>query len=184
MLLVDGRSTWRTVGAVTAANISTEVGTITKNGALFFPRLRQPNPLKDNQVEEFSAAGAVARVMARTDAERGVWRASAGQGAKLVGVPELVVSLTDGDIGQLNPIAVNCLRALPAAGRVVWGSRTGEGPTGLRRSGSIPVRRTAPFIEETLYRGTQWVVVEPNDEPLWAQIRLNVGTFMNNLFRR
>jgi hypothetical protein len=48
----------------------------------------------------------------------------------------------------------------------------------------IPVRRTALFIEETLYRGLQWVVFEPNDEPLWAQIRLNVGAFMNDLFRQ
>jgi uncharacterized protein len=48
----------------------------------------------------------------------------------------------------------------------------------------LPVRRTALFIEESLFRGTQWVVFEPNDEPLWAQIRLNVGTFMNNLFRQ
>ena len=46
------------------------------------------------------------------------------------------------------------------------------------------MRRTALFLEESLYRGTQWVVFEPNDEPLWAQIRLNVGTFMDNLFRQ
>ena len=46
----------------------------------------------------------------------------------------------------------------------------------------IPVRRTALFIEESLYRGTKWVIFEPNDEPLWAQIRLNVGAFMHDLF--
>ena len=46
------------------------------------------------------------------------------------------------------------------------------------------MRRTALFIEESLYRGTQWVVFEPNDEPLWAQIRLNVGAFMHDLFRQ
>jgi uncharacterized protein len=48
----------------------------------------------------------------------------------------------------------------------------------------VPVRRLALYIEESLYRGTQWVVFEPNDEPLWAQIRLNVGAFMQNLFRQ
>jgi phage tail sheath protein FI len=48
----------------------------------------------------------------------------------------------------------------------------------------IPVRRTALFLEESLYRGTQWVVFEPNDEPLWAQIRLNIGAFMQSLFRQ
>jgi phage tail sheath protein FI len=48
----------------------------------------------------------------------------------------------------------------------------------------LPVRRLALYIEESLYRGTQWVVFEPNDEPLWSQIRLNVGAFMQNLFRQ
>ena len=48
----------------------------------------------------------------------------------------------------------------------------------------VPVRRTALFIEESLYRGTKWVVFEPNDEPLWAQIRLNIGAFMHDLFRK
>jgi len=48
----------------------------------------------------------------------------------------------------------------------------------------VPVRRLALYIEESLSRGTKWVVFEPNDEPLWAQIRLNVGSFMNTLFRQ
>ena len=46
------------------------------------------------------------------------------------------------------------------------------------------MRRLALYIEESLYRGTQWVVFEPNDEPLWAKIRLNLGAFMNGLFRQ
>jgi hypothetical protein len=48
----------------------------------------------------------------------------------------------------------------------------------------VPIRRLALMIEESLYRGTQWVVFEPNDEPLWSKIRLNVGVFMNGLFRQ
>ena len=48
----------------------------------------------------------------------------------------------------------------------------------------VPVRRLALFMEESFYRGTQWVVFEPNDEPLWAQIRLNVRAFIHNLFRQ
>ena len=131
------------------------------------------------------AAGGVAGGMARTDAQRGVWKAPAGLEATLNGVAELAVPLTDGDIGRLNPLGVNCLRALPAAGRVVWGARTMQGADRLASEWKyIPVRRTALFIEESLFRGTQWVVFEPNDEPLWAQIRLNVGAFMNTLFRQ
>jgi phage tail sheath protein FI len=97
----------------------------------------------------------------------------------------LTVSLTNNENGQLNPLGVNCLRPMPAAGRVVWGSRTLQGNDRLASEWKyVPVRRTALFIEETLYRGLQWVVFEPNDEPLWSQIRLNVGAFMNSLFRQ
>jgi phage tail sheath protein FI len=93
--------------------------------------------------------------------------------------------LTDEENGQLNPLGINCLRAKVPVGPVVWGSRTLQGNDQLASEWKyIPVRRTALFIEESLYRGTQWVVFEPNDEPLWAQIRLNVGAFMHNLFRQ
>src|SRR5262249_52846215 len=153
--------------------------------ALFFPRLRQPNPKHDDQVEEFAPCGAVAGVFARTDAQRGVWKAPAGLDATLVGVPELSVALTDPENGELNPLGINCLRSMPAAGRVVWGARTLRGDDGLADEWKyVPVRRLALFLEESLYRGTQWVVFEPNDEPLWAQIRLNLGAFMQNLFRQ
>jgi phage tail sheath protein FI len=166
------------------ASFST-LGTHSKNAALFFPRLRQPNPLRGNQMETFAPCGAVAGVFARTDTQRGVWKAPAGLEATLVGVPQVSVSLTDGENGELNPLAINCLRAMPAAGRVVWGSRTLQGDDRLASEWKyIPVRRLALFLEESLYRGTQWIVFEPNDEPLWAQIRLNLGAFMHNLFRQ
>jgi uncharacterized protein len=159
--------------------------TATNHSALYFPTLWQPNSLHDNQFEEFAPGGAVAGVMARTDSNRGVWKAPAGLEARLFGVPAFSVSLNDADTGQLNPLGINCLRAMPAAGRVIWGARTLEGSDRLASEWKyIPVRRTALFLEESLYRGTQWVVFEPNDEPLWAQIRLNVGAFMQSLFRQ
>ena len=124
-------------------------------------------------------------MIARTDSQRGVWKAPAGIEANLIGVSDLEVRLTDAENGELNPLGINCLRILPAAGRVVWGSRTMRGADILADQWKyLPVRRTALFIEESLYRGTQWVVFEPNDEPLWAQIRLNIRAFMHDLFRK
>jgi uncharacterized protein len=191
MLLVDPPSGWNSVEAAIGDPAATPptgvagVGTRSKNAALFFPRLRQPNPLRDNQVEDFVPCGAVAGVFARTDATRGVWKAPAGLEATLVGVPQLSVPLTDQENGQLNPLGVNCLRAMPAVGPVVWGARTLQGDDRLASEWKyVPVRRLALYIEESLYRGTQWVVFEPNDEPLWSQIRLNIGAFMQNLFRQ
>ena len=183
ILLVDPLAEWNDKDAA-KAGVST-IGTNSKNAALFFPRLKQPNPLHDNQIEDFAPSGAIAGIFARTDTQRGVWKAPAGLDATLVGVPQLSVPLTDAENGELNPLGINCLRAMPAAGRIVWGSRTLQGDDRLASEWKyIPVRRTALFIEESLYRGTQWVVFEPNDEPLWAQIRLNIGAFMHNLFRQ
>lgn len=161
------------------------IGTKSKNAAVFFPRLRQPNPQRSNQIEDFVPCGAVAGIFSRTDAQRGVWKAPAGLEASLVGVPQLSVPLTDMENGELNPLGINCLRSMPAIGPVVWGSRTLQGSDRLASEWKyIPIRRLALYIEESLYRGTQWVVFEPNDEPLWAQIRLNLGAFMHNLFRQ
>lgn len=188
MLLVDPLSEWTNKDSAKGDGSTTgvaAVGTSSKNAALFFPRLRQQNPLKENQMEDFAPCGAVAGIFARTDTQRGVWKAPAGLEAVLVGVPLLSVPLTDDENGELNPLGINCLRSMPAAGRVVWGSRTLQGDDRLASEWKyIPVRRTALFIEESLYRGTKWVVFEPNDEPLWAQIRLNIGAFMHNLFRQ
>jgi phage tail sheath protein FI len=127
----------------------------------------------------------VAGICARTDTARGVWKAPAGLDATLTGVPKLSVALTDSENGRLNPLGINCLRAFPVGGRVVWGARTLRGADQLADQYKyIPVRRTALYIEESLFRGLKWVVFEPNDEPLWAQIRLNVGAFMHDLFRQ
>jgi Bacteriophage tail sheath protein len=183
MLLVDPPSTWTTVAQAQAG--VTAVGTNSKNAALFFPRIKEADPLLNGALGTFVPCGVVAGIFARTDGQRGVWKAPAGLDATLVGVPDLALGMTDLENGLLNPHGINCLRSLPAAGRVVWGSRTLQGDDRLASEWKyIPVRRTALFLEESLYRGTQWAVFEPNDEPLWAQIRLNVGAFMQNLFRQ
>lgn len=184
LLIVDSASTWVDKDAA-KAGVSAYVGARSKNAALFFPRLKQANPLRENQFEEFPACGTVAGVMARTDVQRGVWKAPAGIEATIKGAVGLSVNLNDAENGELNPIGINCLRNFPVIGKIVWGSRTLRGADILADEYKyIPVRRLALFIEESLYRGTQWVVFEPNDEPLWAQIRLNVGAFMHNLFRQ
>jgi len=185
MLIVDAPANWTSKERAKNAFTSPGVGTDSKNAAVFFPRLKQRNPLHENQMEEFAPCGAVAGVFARIDAQRGVWKAPAGQEASLVGVPQLSVPLTDDENGELNQLGINCLRAFAVYGRLIWGSRTLQGADRLASEWKyISVRRTALFIEESLYRGTQWVVFEPNDEPLWAQIRLNAGAFMHNLFRQ
>lgn len=160
-------------------------GPLARNAVLYFPRIVASDSLREGQTDTFPPCGAVAGVIARTDAERGVWKAPAGLDTALQGTQGLEVRLTDAENGILNPLGINCLRSFPEAGMVVWGARTLRGAEHLADEYKyLPVRRLALFIEESLYRGTQWVVFEENDEPLWSQIRLNVGSFMRTLFRQ
>ena len=158
---------------------------VSKNAAVFFPRIRAADPLDDFRLRDMPASGAIAGVYARTDGERGVWKAAAGLDASLRGTQGLSSILTDGENGILNQLGINCLRSFAVYGTVVWGARTLEGAD---QRGSewkyVPVRRLALMIEESLYRGTQWAVFEGNGEALWSQIRLNVGAFMQDLFRQ
>ena len=188
MLLIDAPKDWttKTIAKTKFTDPNNDfVGTRSANAALYFPRVNEANPLRDNQMETYAACGVIAGIYAATDTARGVWKAPSGIDATLTGVPQVSVSLTDAENGELNPLGVNVLRAFPVIGRVVWGARTLAGADQLASDYKyVPVRRTALFIEESLYRGLKWVVFEPNDEPLWAQIRLNVGSFMQDLFRQ
>lgn len=156
-----------------------------KNAALFYPRVRATNPLSPtNAVEEFVPCGAVAGLFARTDGTRGVWKAPAGIDSRL-SVSGLSASLTDVQNSDLNSRGINCLRTLPGSGTVSWGARTMDGADSAASEWKyIPVRRTALYIEESVKRGLVWSVVEPNAEPLWARVRLDVGAFMQGLFRQ
>ena len=154
------------------------------NAAVYFPRLEIADALNENRPRNVGASGTMAGVYARTDSTRGVWKAPAGTEAALRGA-KIVAKLTDLQNGGLNPLGVNVLRTFPVYGNIGWGARTLNGADQQASEWKyIPVRRLALYIEESLYQGLKWVVFEPNDEPLWAQIRLNVGAFMHNLFRQ
>jgi len=167
-------------------NFATWSGTgPSRNAATYFPPVRIIDPLDGLRPRTMAPAGTLAGVYARTDATRGVWKAPAGIDATLNGVLDVARPINDLENGQLNPLGVNVLRSFPVYGRVSWGARTMRGADAQADEYKyIPIRRLALFLEESLYRGTQWVVFEPNDEPLWGQIRLNVGVFMNGLFRQ
>lgn len=182
-LLVDAPSTWVSVDSARAGLSAFDV--VRGNHAgLYFPHLQLTDPLT-GRLRAFPPSGAVAGVIARTDSERGVWKAPAGTEAQLVGVHSLTVDLTDRETGLLNPLGVNCLRTFPLTGPLVWGARTLEGADALDSAWKyVPVRRLALHVEESLQRGLQWVVFEPNDESLWQQIRLSASSYLHTLFRQ
>jgi uncharacterized protein len=183
-LLVDAPPNVSTVAAAVDW-ITSQLSVVNPNGAAFFPRVRLPDPANNYQLRTFAPSGVVAGVYSTIDGSRGVWKAPAGIEATLNGVQSMIYKLSDAENGVLNPLGLNCFRTFPSYGPVLWGARTLVGADALANQWKyVPIRRTALFLEQSLYNGTQWVVFEPNDEPLWASIRLNVGSFMQTLFQK
>ncbi len=188
-LLVDSPTNWTNsvTGRPTVAENTSLISLLNIGGkpqthaAVFYPRLVFDDAgLK----KKIGPCGAIAGLMARTDASRGVWKAPAGIEADVRNVLGVEVKLTDAENGVLNKKAVNCIRVFPN-GLVNWGARTLAGDDDFGSEWKyIPIRRLALNIEESLFRGTKWVVFEPNDEPLWAKIRLNLNAYMMSLFRQ
>jgi phage tail sheath protein FI len=187
-LIIDAPDSWANNHLLNTdaskVNIFRGLVDVKENAAVFYPKIYYTDRTT-GLTKKIGPSGMIAGVMARTDSTRGVWKAPAGLDANLRGASDLDVILTDRENGILNPLAVNCLRRF-AAGNVVWGARTVTGYDGSSDSDweYTPIRRTALFLEESLYRGTQWVVFEPNDDPLWASIRKNLNAFMMGLFRQ
>ena len=151
------------------------------HAATYFPRINIPDPVTGNPMET-EVSGTLAGVYATTDASRGVWKAPAGRAAVLSNVLEPVVRVGDSDNATLNEFGINCLRAF-STGTVSWGARTVDGSHLVDSPWKyINVRRLALYIEASLELGTRWAAFEPNAEPLWASLRLSVGSFMSTLY--
>jgi len=156
---------------------------------LYYPWVRVANPFYDEDENPgvqptllVPPSGYAAGMWSKIDGRRGVWKAPAGVETNLLGLSALRFDVGDGEQDQLNPLGVNALRKLPGFGHVIWGTRT----LSTRANPEwryVPVRRTAIFIEQSIYNSIQWAVFEPNDHKLWASLRSNIDAFMNGLWR-
>ena len=172
-----------------AADVSALSLTTSTYATLYYPWAQVRNPFYNEDTNpnvpttlNVSPAAIAAGVWARIDGTRGVWKAPAGVETSLRGLVGLEHTVDDGDQDQLNPLGVNCLRRFPNYGSVIWGTRTLSTKADPEWR-YVPVRRTAIYIEESVYNGIQWAVFEPNNHRLWASLRSNIGGFMNGLFR-
>jgi len=180
MVIVDPPAAW--TAAPTASDITALLGA-SPNAALYYPRLQASDPLRGNQVVSFAPCGAVAGIYARTDASRGVWKAPAGVEAKVLGAQGLSAALSDAQLSALNAMGVNGLRALSGA-IVLWGARTLAGGDVADPFKFVSLRRLELFIEDSITRGLQSTVFEPNSPSLWERIRASVTDFLLRLFRQ
>ncbi|MEM7258132.1 MAG: phage tail sheath C-terminal domain-containing protein, partial [Pseudomonadota bacterium] len=159
----------------------------TNNAAVYFPRIKipDPDPAAKGAAFETENSGTMAGIYAQTDAASGVWKAPAGIQTPLTGVLDPVVKIDDSLNGQLNPLGINCLRTFPVYGVVSWGARTIQGADLLESQWKyVNGRRLALYIEGSVKQGTTWAVFQPNDETLWSSLRLSVGAFMDGLHKQ
>lgn len=181
VLLLDAPAQWNSLTTMLDADTGVEAlrtQVVADHAALFDPRLRV------GATDGVGPSGAIAGLLARIDGSRGVWKAPAGVEATLKGVDGLAHRWTDAEGRDLNAQGINLLRVLPA-GIVNFGARTLAGADALASEYKyLPVRRTALFIESSLRQGLAWAAFEPNDEPLWARLRLAAGSFLHGLFRQ
>lgn len=151
-----------------------------KYAALYYPWIRVTNPgaatdpLAPREID-LPPSGAVCGIYARNDVQRGVWKAPANE--TVTGAIGLQRDVHFGEQEVLNPIGVNCIRALPNRGIRVWGARTLSSDPEWKY---VNIRRYFLYLESSIDRGTQWAVFEPNGEALWANVRNTVSDFLYN----
>jgi phage tail sheath protein FI len=151
------------------------------HAAVYLPQIRVKDPLQPSATRLFGSSAGIAGLLARWDRDRGVWNPAAGTGAHLVGTVGLAASIDDHAAATLRAQGINTIRQ-DGHGIRVWGARTVGGEAGEWMY--IPVRRTALFIEESLDRGLEWTVFEPNDEPMWTMVRRQVAPFLQHMFQQ
>lgn len=151
--------------------------------ALYYPWMYAFDSLT-GEYTNIPPSGYVAGVYARTDTTRGVHKAPANEQVngvfgleKLNGKFRLINKGTQ-DI--LNPLGINCIRQFPGRGIRIWGARTVSSNSLWKY---LSVRRLFLFIEESIEKGTQWVVFEPNDQKLWARVIQTIKQFLYGVWK-
>jgi hypothetical protein len=176
-LIIDAPAAWTVDSA--AENVKAFRAVAQRDGALYFPRVLAPDPFDAGKPGTYAPCGAVAGVMSRVDAASGVWKAPANETLRGVNGPSLNVNSSAQS--RLDPLGINCLRDFPDRGFRIWGARTLDNSQPEWKY--VNVRRFFLYIEQSIDRGTQWVVFEPNDESTWQRVRQAINTFLYGLWR-
>ncbi|MGA3541091.1 phage tail sheath family protein [Micromonosporaceae bacterium DT194] len=155
-----------------------QAGYDSRYAALYYPWIKVFDPLTGAN-RFVPPSGHIAGIWGRSDNARGVHKAPANEVIR--GAVALETQLTRTEQELLNPIGVNCVRAFPGRGILVWGARTLSSDPAWRY---LNVRRLFNYLEESILAGTQWVVFEPNDDALWARIRRTISAFLVMEWRR
>jgi phage tail sheath protein FI len=126
---------------------------------------------------------AIAGVYAKTDADRGVWKAPAN--VALVGVIKPTIEFSNVEQDEMNVHttgkSVNAIRPFVGKGTLVWGARTLAGNDNEWRY--VSVRRFFIFVEESVKKATEQFTFEPNDANTWVKVQAMIENFLTTQWR-
>jgi hypothetical protein len=160
-----------------ASNLDPRTDNDTKYAAFYYPWIYVSDPRTGARIP-VPPGGCVCGIYARSDNTRGVFKAPANE--TVAGALDLEYDIDQGTQEVLNPRGVNVIRRFPGRGIRVWGARTLSSDPLWKY---VSVRRLFIFIEASIYRSTQWVVFEPNDQRLWARVKQTVTLFLRTQWR-
>ncbi len=180
-------------------NLTQDESQVNKYSAVYFPWLKIANPIYNPYgsdalfTEEtilVPPSGAIAGIYARTDANRGVWKAPAGlEDGRINCAQDVEATFSLQDYGILNGYNINAIRPIKGAGVCVWGARTvafvseTEKTTKNSEWRYINVRRLFNYVEDSLSHNLQWAVFEPNGPELWGIVKRNITAFLTDLWK-
>ncbi len=129
-------------------------------------------------------SAAIAGVYARTDRDRGVWKAPANTSLARVIAPTIRINDAMQENLNVDPNSgksINAIRSFFGKGTLVWGARTLAGNDNEWRY--VSTRRFYIMAEESIKKGTAWVVFEPNDAQTWVKVKAQIENFLTGLWR-
>lgn len=129
-------------------------------------------------------SSAVAGVYAAVDSSRGVWKAPANVSLAYTNAATAKISHNDQMSMNVDPTSgksVNAIRYFTGKGVLIWGARTLAGNDNEWRY--VNVRRFFNFAEESIKKGSEWVVFEPNDANSWIRVKAMIENFLIKQWR-
>ncbi len=169
-------------GAAEVADSITLTPTQATFATVYYPWLLAPSVYKNSAARYIPPSGHVAGTWARTDTERGVYKAPAN--VTVLGIVGLEFALTDQTQAPLNQVGINCVRTFPGQGSLVWGARTRAAQDASDLDFRyVNIRRYVSFLDDSITQSTRWAVFEPNNAELQAKVAGAVTSFLTDQWR-
>ncbi len=167
---VDGKNTKKVM-----SDFKPDPGTPGSGNAILYALTK--SAVQDLEME-LPPSPLVAGIYASVDNSRGVWKAPANVALRQVLRPSRRVTHDEQEGLNVDTSgkSINAIRSFVGKGTLIWGARTLDGNDNEWRY--VPVRRFFNFAEESIKKGTERFVFEPNDANTWTKVKAMIENFL------